>query len=77
MKAVVLILRHAAVLCLSSSAYESALTNVELAYREANIDLKIQQNLIASPQEHSVEQFAAFIMATDIGRLYNTSAPLP
>jgi len=64
--AVILILRHATVLRLSNSSSESALTNVELAYRETNIDLKIQQHLMASSQGHSVELFAAFIMATDI-----------
>ena len=69
-KAVVLILRHAAVLRLSNSSSLSALTNVELAYREANIDSKIQQHLMASSEEHSVELSAAFIMATDIGELF-------
>ena len=65
--AVIIILRHAAFLHLSDLRPEAALTHVELAYREANIDWKIQQYLTASSQEHSVKQFAAFIMATDIG----------
>jgi hypothetical protein len=65
-KAVILILKHATSLGLNISP-ESALTNAELAYQEANIDLKIQQFLAASSQEHSVQLFAGFIMVTDIG----------
>ena len=66
-KAIVLIFKHAAFLQLSNLSTESALTRAELDYQEANIDLKIQHHLKASSQEHSVEQFADFIMATDIG----------
>ncbi|KAH9000678.1 hypothetical protein EDB86DRAFT_536340 [Lactarius hatsudake] len=44
----------------------SALTRAELDYRHANIDSSIQTYLTSSSQEHSVELFAAFIMATDI-----------
>jgi hypothetical protein len=62
--AVIIILRHAALLHLSDLRPESALNHVELAYQEANIDWKIQEHLTASSQEHSVKQFAAFIMAT-------------
>jgi hypothetical protein len=46
---------------------ESALTCVDLNYQKANIDLKIQQHLTASSQEHSVVLLAGFIMATNIG----------
>jgi hypothetical protein len=67
MKAVILILKHATSLCLLINSSESALTQAELAYQEANIDLKIQQFLAASSQEHSVQLFAGFIMVTDIG----------
>ena len=49
---------------------EVALTQVEINYQAANIDLKIQEHLASSSQEHSVEGFAHFIMATDIG-LFN------
>jgi len=66
-EAVILILKHATFLRLSDLTSESAITRAELDYREANIDLKIRQYLTASSQEHSVEQFAGFIMATDIG----------
>jgi hypothetical protein len=66
--AVILILRHATFLCLSHVEPKPALTHVELAYQEANIDHKIQQYLTASSQEHSVEKFTTFIMATEIGK---------
>jgi hypothetical protein len=61
-------LKNATLLHLSNSlSPSSALTHVELGYKEANIDLKIQQHLKASSQEHSIELCAGFIMATDIG----------
>ena len=71
-EAVILILKHATFLRLSnpSPLYfppEEALTQAEQDYQKANIDLKIQQHLVASSQEQSVEQFASFVMATDIG----------
>jgi hypothetical protein len=39
----------------------------ELDYQKANIDESIQQHLIAHASEHTVEEFASFIMGTDIG----------
>jgi len=64
--AVILILKHATFLCLLGLSPQVALTHTELAYQEANIDLKIQQFLTASSHEYSVQLFAHFIMATDI-----------
>ncbi|KAH8980220.1 hypothetical protein EDB86DRAFT_573320 [Lactarius hatsudake] len=64
--AVILIFKHATFLRLSNLASESALTCAELDYRNGNIDSFIQKYLTASSQEHSVELFAAFTMATDI-----------
>jgi hypothetical protein len=66
-KAVILILKHATSLRLLDISPELALTQAELAYQKANIDLKIQQLLAGSFQEHSVQLFAGFIMVTDIG----------
>ncbi|KAN0129103.1 hypothetical protein V8E53_013099 [Lactarius tabidus] len=66
MKAVILILKHATLLCLSNKP-EAALTRVGLNYQEANIDLKIQEHLKAVPPEDFVEQFAGFINVTEIG----------
>ena len=45
---------------------ETALTNADLDYQEADVDLKIQQR-IASSQKHSVMLYVGFIMATEIG----------
>ena len=68
-QALVLIFKHATVLRLSNSQ-ELALTNAELDYQKANIDVAIQKHLLAYAPEHSIEQFASFIMGTDIGLLY-------
>ena len=67
-EAVILILKHATLLRLSNFiSSSSTLTQVEQNYQEANISLKIQQYLDASPQEHSIELHAGFIMATHFG----------
>jgi hypothetical protein len=64
-EAVLLILKRATSLhLLNLLSPPSALTQAELEYRGANIDLKIQQHLEASSKKHSVKDF---IMATDIG----------
>jgi hypothetical protein len=65
-KAVTLILKHATLLQ-NSKLPKAALTNVDLNYQKANIDESIQQFLIECASELSVEQFAGFIMGTDIG----------
>ena len=64
MKAVTLILKHATLLR-TSNLPEAALTNVDLKYQRETIDESIQQYLTAS--DVSVEQFAGFIMGTEIG----------
>ncbi|KAF8272798.1 hypothetical protein EI94DRAFT_1697176 [Lactarius quietus] len=65
-KAVILILKHATFLLLKNLQSGLAITHAELDYQKANTDLKIQQYLMASSQEPSVEQLASFIMDTDI-----------
>ena len=65
--AVIIIFKHATFLRLSNPSAESALTYAEMDFWASKIDLKIQEYLVASSQENSVEQFADFIMATDIG----------
>jgi len=42
------------------------LTDAVVNYQKANIDVAIQQHLMASASKHSVEQFAGFIMGTNI-----------
>ena len=65
-KVVILILRHATTLRLSKGPKE-ALTKAGLDYQVTNIDLKIQEYLMAFSHENSVQNFADFIMATNIG----------
>jgi len=45
---------------------QSAITNAELNYQQANVDVAIQQHLTACAGKQSVEQFVGFIMSTDI-----------
>ena len=66
MKAVTLILKHATLLRTSNLPLE-ALTNVDLDYQRQSIDESIQQYLTACASDVSVEQFAGFIMGTEIG----------
>ena len=65
MQAVILILKHALFLRLSNSQ-DTALTNAGLDFQKADINLKIQDYLKAYSPEHSIEESASFIMATDI-----------
>ena len=69
---VILILKHATTLQLLSTL-EEALTQAELDYQKANIDLQIQEHLQAFSPKDMVENFAEFIMATNIGLLMHLS----
>ena len=73
MEAVIIILKHATFLRLSNMSPESALKHANQDYQEANVDLKIQQHLTASSQEHSIMLSEGFIMATNIGLFILTS----
>jgi hypothetical protein len=66
-EAVIIILKHATFLLLSNLSSKSALTQAETDYQAGNIKSEIEQFLAESSQEHSLEQFASFIMANDIG----------
>ena len=66
MKAVTLILKHATLLR-TSNLPKAALTSVDLDYKKQNIDKSIQQYLTAHASHLSEEQFAGFIMGTEIG----------
>ena len=70
MKAATLILKHATLLRILNLP-EAALTYVDLDYQRANIDgsldKSIQHCLTACASDISVEQFAGFIMGTEIG----------
>ena len=66
MEAVTLILKHATLLR-TSNLPKAALANVDLAYLRENVDESIQQYLTACASDVSAEQFAGFIMGTEIG----------
>ena len=59
-------LKHATLLR-TSNLPEAALTNVDLNYQKQNVDESIQQYLTACALDVSVEEFAGFIMGTEIG----------
>ena len=61
-KAVIIILKHATLLCLSNLSPELALTQAEQEYQQANIDLKIHEHLMVSSQVQSIESSAGFVM---------------
>ena len=67
MKAVIFIAKHASFLHVYITSEEWALTYAEIDFKASKINQKIQEYLVASSHEHSVEKFADFIMATEIG----------
>ena len=75
-QAVILILKHAAFIQLSTSSASVALTQSELDYQQANIGLKIQQHLMGTSPEDSINGLVIFIMATDIGSSILSSVPI-
>ena len=76
MKAVILIFKHATTLYPSKLLAESALIHAEIDFWASKTDMKIQEHLVASSHEYSVEQYAHFIMATDIGLFILTSVKI-
>ena len=76
MEAVIIITKHANFLHLSMASAKSALTRAEMDFRASKINLQIQEHLVASSHEYSVEQFAHFIMATDTGLFILTSVKI-
>ena len=66
-KALILIFKHAAILCLSGISSKLALTQAESNYHQAKIASKIQDYFTASYEEYSSEQSIGFLMDTNIG----------
>ena len=65
--AIILIFKHAAILCLSDISVSLALKQAVSNYHQANILSKIQEHFPASYEEYSTEQFIGFIMDTNFG----------
>ena len=65
--AIILILKHAAVLHLSGRSAKKALTQAESNFQKANIMSKIQEHFTASHTKYTIDQMVEFLMDTDIG----------
>ena len=65
--AIILIFKHAAILCLSGISAKLAVTQAESIYHQAKIASKIQNHFTASYEAYSTEQIIAFLMDTNIG----------
>ncbi|KAN0129493.1 hypothetical protein V8E53_012675 [Lactarius tabidus] len=66
---IILICKHATILCFSGSTAQLALTQAESNYQKANIASKIEEHFTLSYQEYSMEQFIGFLMNTNIADL--------
>ena len=64
--AIILIFKHAAILCLSGITAKLALTQAESKYWQANIASKVQEQFTTSYQEYTTEQVIGFLMDTNI-----------
>ncbi|KAF8272789.1 hypothetical protein EI94DRAFT_159128 [Lactarius quietus] len=64
--AIILICKHATILCFSGYSAKLALTQAELNYQKANIASTIREHFTASYQEYTIEQFISFLMNTNI-----------
>ena len=65
--AIILILKHAAVLCLSGISAKSAVTQAESSFWKANIMSQIGGHFTGSYQEYPVRQFIDLLRDTNIG----------
>ena len=75
-KAVIIIAKHAIFLHLSMASVKSALTHAAMDFEASKINSQIQEHFVASSHKYSVEQFAHFIMTTDIGLFILTSVKI-
>jgi hypothetical protein len=65
--AIILILKHAASLCLSGISARRAITQAESDFQSANLASKIEEQFPGSYEEYTVEQFVHFVVDTNIG----------
>ena len=65
--AIILLFKHAAVLCLSEIPAKSALTQAESNFQKAKIASQIKNHFTASYQEYSIEHITNFLINTNIG----------
>ncbi|KAI0245365.1 hypothetical protein BJV78DRAFT_420649 [Lactifluus subvellereus] len=60
--AIIMILTHATILCVSGASLVLALNQAESNYQMSNIGLQVAQYFTAAPQEYSVQDFVDFII---------------
>ena len=65
--AIILILKHAASLCLSGSSARTAISQAESNFQNANVASTIEEHFTESYEEYTVEQFVHFIVDTNFG----------
>ena len=65
--AIILIFKHAAVLCLSGRSTKVALTQAESDFHKADTMSKIQKHFTAFYEEYTVEQIVDFLVDLNIG----------
>ena len=72
--AIILILKHAATLCLSGTSARVAISQAESNFQNANMVSKIEEHFTGSYEEYTVEQFVHFIANASLGLSYFTSS---
>ena len=65
--AIILILKHAATLCLSGSSARIAIKQAGSDFQSANVASRIQEYFTGPYEEYTVEQFVQFIVNTNVG----------
>lgn len=65
--AIILILKHAATLCLSGTPARTAISQSESNFQNANVTSKIEEHFTGPYEEYTIEQFVHFIMDTNFG----------
>lgn len=64
--AIILILKHAAPLCLSGTSARIAIAQAESDFQNSNVASRIEEQFPGSYEEYSVEEFVHFIVDTNI-----------
>ena len=65
--AIILILKHAASLCLSGTSARTAISQAESNFQNANVGSKIKEHFTGSYEEYTIGQFVHFIVNTNFG----------
>ena len=74
--AIILIPKHAASLCLSGISVQTAISQAESNFQNADVAFKIEEHFTGSYEEYTVEQFVHFIVDTNFGLSCFTSTQI-